>query len=89
MSVQVMKDINFQKLNTVFYLQTKNLTAVAGTSMQTAFAYIIVHVANQFGMKIHYINENADEEVPKFLKEYVFLHRENILESQDFADIFL
>ena len=48
---------------------------VIGTSMQTAFAYIIVHVANQFGMKIHYINENADEEVPKFLKEHVFLHK--------------
>lgn len=46
---------------------------VIGTSMQTAFANILVWVAEEYGMKVHYINENADEEVPKFLNEHVFL----------------
>ena len=48
---------------------------VIGTSMQTAFAHVLVRVAEEYGMKVHYINENADEEVPKFLKEHVILHR--------------
>lgn len=50
------------------------LFLVIGTSMQTAFANILVWVAEENGMKVHYINENADEEVPKFLKEHVFLN---------------
>jgi hypothetical protein len=41
--------------------------------MQTAFANTLVRLAEDEGMKVHYINENADTEVPKFLKEHVFL----------------
>lgn len=48
---------------------------VIGTSMQTVFAYILVWVAKEYGMKVYFINDNADEEVPKFLKEHVFLPR--------------
>lgn len=48
---------------------------VIGTSMQTAFANSLVGIAEKFGMTIHFINENADEEVPKFIKEHVFLPR--------------
>ena len=51
----------------------ESLLLVIGTSMQTAFANILVWVAEEYGMKVHYINENADEEVPKFLKEHIFL----------------
>ena len=43
---------------------------VIGTSMQTVFAHTLVWIANQYGMKVHYINDNADEEVPKFLEEH-------------------
>ena len=46
---------------------------VIGTSMQTVFANVLVWVAEQYGMKVHFINDNADEEVPKFLLENVFL----------------
>lgn len=46
---------------------------VVGTSMQTYFAHILVSLAEQNGMKVHFINSNADEEVPKFLNKYVFL----------------
>lgn len=46
---------------------------VIGTSMQTVFAHVLVWVAEQYGMKVHYINDNADENVPKFLYENVFL----------------
>ena len=46
---------------------------VIGTSMQTAFANTLVWVAEQEGMEIRFINENADVEVPKVLKECAFL----------------
>ncbi|MCR5265877.1 MAG: hypothetical protein K6E29_04710 [Cyanobacteria bacterium RUI128] len=51
----------------------KAVFLVIGTSMQTVFANLLVKIAEEEGMKVHYINENADEEVPKFLKEHVFL----------------
>ena len=46
----------------------KSALLVIGTSMQTVFANVLVWVAKDNGMEVHYINENADEEVPKFLK---------------------
>ena len=51
------------------------LLLVIGTSMQTMFANILVWVAKEEGMEVHYINENADVEVPKFLSEHVFLSK--------------
>ena len=41
---------------------------VIGTSMQTAFANILVWLAENRGMTIVYINNNADTEVEKFFK---------------------
>lgn len=46
---------------------------VIGTSMQTTFALFLTWLAEERGMKIHYINDNADEEVSMFLNKYVFL----------------
>lgn len=46
---------------------------VIGTSMQTTFAVFLVWLAEQRGMKVHYINDNADKSVPTFLNKYVFL----------------
>ncbi len=54
----------------------KAVFLVIGTSMQTAFANLLVWIAEDEGMEVHYINENADEEVPKFLKQYAFLPQE-------------
>ena len=42
---------------------------IIGTSMQTQFADGIMYIASSMKMNIKYINKNADEEVPKFLKE--------------------
>lgn len=53
----------------------ESIFLVIGTSMQTAFANTLVGIAEKCGMKIHFINENAEEEVPKFIKEHVFLPR--------------
>ena len=41
---------------------------IIGTSMQTAFANILVLIARANGMKDLYINQNADEELEQFLK---------------------
>lgn len=41
---------------------------VIGTSMQTAFAGVLALMAEQEGMKVFYINQNADEEVEKFFE---------------------
>lgn len=46
---------------------------VVGTSMQTYFAHMLVSLAKENGMKVHFINQNADKEVPEFLNKYVFL----------------
>ena len=43
---------------------------VIGTSMQTAFAYILTNVAKTQGMEVVYINNNADEEVEEFFKSH-------------------
>ena len=53
-----------KKLNEEAYL------LVIGTSMQTAFAYILTNIAKAQGMKIVYINNNADEEVENFFKAH-------------------
>ena len=42
---------------------------VVGTSLQTSFANTLIRIAERCGMKIHKINKNAEEEVPKFLDE--------------------
>ena len=47
----------------------KSLFLIIGSSMQTAFAHHLLYLAVSSGMQIHYINENADEEVPKFLAD--------------------
>ena len=47
----------------------KSLLLVIGTSMQTSFANHLVYLAESSRMKVYYINQNADEEVPKFLEE--------------------
>ena len=60
------KDVNFNE---------ESIFLVIGTSMQTAFANTLVGIAEKCGMKIHFINENAEEEVPKFIKEHIFLPR--------------
>lgn len=39
---------------------------VIGTSMQITFAHVITRLAESNGMKVVYINDNADEEVEKF-----------------------
>lgn len=39
---------------------------VIGTSMQTQFANILVHYAESIGVKVLYIDKNADEEVEQF-----------------------
>lgn len=49
----------------------KAIFLVIGTSMQTMYANVLVWVAKDNGMEVHYINENADEEVPKFLKKHL------------------
>lgn len=41
---------------------------VIGTSMQTTFANVIARFAESKGMKVLYIDENADEEVEQFFK---------------------
>ena len=51
----------------------ESVLLVIGTSMQTVFAHVLVWFAEQYGMKVHFINDNADEEVPKFLLENIFL----------------
>ena len=43
---------------------------VIGTSMQTAFAHILVWLAESRGMKVLYIDKNADEQVPEFFELY-------------------
>ena len=37
------------------------------------FANMLACLAEQCEMKVHFINENAEEEVPKFLMENIFL----------------
>ena len=63
-------------INTAEEAKSNNEEAVLlviGTSMQTTFAVFLVWLAEQRGMKVHYINDNADAEVPMFLNKYVFL----------------
>lgn len=76
------QDILFREESINLIIQTSMLAKkyeeealflVIGTSMLTEFANILVYLAEKNGMKVYYINENADEEVPKFLKEHVFL----------------
>ena len=53
--------------------QKKNEEAillVIGTSMQTAFANILVWLAESRGMKVLYINKDADEQVQEFFELY-------------------
>ena len=38
-----------------------------GTSMQTTFPVFLTWLANERGMQVHYINQNADEEVLNFI----------------------
>lgn len=47
----------------------QSVLLVIGTSMQTSFANHLVYLADSSGMKVKYINENADEEVPKFFEK--------------------
>lgn len=61
-AIQLVKD-------TAKYAKENNETAillVIGTSMQTAFANILVLIARANGMKDLYIDKNADEEVEQF-----------------------
>jgi NAD-dependent deacetylase len=46
----------------------KAFLLIIGTSMQTAFANILVLIARANGMKDLYIDKNADEEVEQFFK---------------------
>ena len=78
------EDIQFREESINLIIQTAkkaelegedSLLLVIGTSMQTAFANVLVWVAKKYGMNVHFINENADEEVPKFLLENLFLPR--------------
>ena len=46
----------------------KAILLVIGTSMQTAFANILVLIARANGIKDLYIDKNADEEVEQFFK---------------------
>jgi NAD-dependent deacetylase len=46
----------------------KAILLIIGTSMQTAFANILVLIARANGMKDLYIDKNADEEVEQFFK---------------------
>ena len=48
--------------------EEKAILLVIGTSMQTAFANILVLIARANGMKDLYIDKNADEEVEQFFK---------------------
>jgi NAD-dependent deacetylase len=43
---------------------------VIGTSMQTAFAHILVWLAESRGMKVLYIDKDADEQVQEFFELY-------------------
>ena len=53
--------------------EQKAIFLVIGTSMQTQFACTLTGMAERLGMDVHFINENADIEVPKFINEHVFL----------------
>ena len=53
--------------------EQKAIFLVIGTSMQTQFACTLAGMAERLGMDVHFINENADVEVPKFINERVFL----------------
>ena len=44
----------------------KAILLIIGTSMQTAFANVLVLIARANGMKDLYIDKNADEEVEEF-----------------------
>lgn len=55
--------------------EQKAIFLVIGTSMQTQFACTLAGMAKRLGMEVHFINENADEEVPKFINEHIFLPR--------------
>lgn len=46
----------------------ESILLVIGTSMQTAFAHILVWLAENQGMKVLYINEDADNEIEQFFK---------------------
>ena len=52
----------------------RSVLLVIGTSMKTSFANHLVYLAENSGMKVHYINQNADEEVPKFF-ESIGMHK--------------
>lgn len=79
------EDIHFRNESLNLIIQTakqaklnneESALLVIGTSMETVFAHTLVWVAEQNGMNICYINDNADEKVPKFLKEHVFLSQD-------------
>lgn len=55
-----------------------SLLLVIGTSMQTLFANTLVYIAQQHGMKVHYINNNAEVEVPNYLMKQVFLNKQSL-----------
>lgn len=78
------EDIQFREESINLIIQTakkaeldgeESLLLVIGTSMQTVFANVLVWVAKKYGMHVRFINENADEKVPKFLLENLFLPR--------------
>ena len=76
------QDIHYRNESINLILQTatkaklfgeKAMLLVIGSSMQTMFANMLACLAEQCEMKVHFINENAEEEVPKFLMENIFL----------------
>jgi NAD-dependent deacetylase len=78
------EDIHYREESINLIIQTakqakaendKAILLVIGTSMQTVFANILTEIAKQYGMQVHYINSNADQEVPTFLKTHVILHK--------------
>ena len=54
---------------------------IIGTSMQTQFANYLAMLAENADLKVIYINENADEEVPKFLNNVNVTYQKNFLNN--------
>ena len=51
--------------------QEKSILLVIGTSLQTQFANSLIMYAKEQGMLVFLINDDADTEVPAFLKRVI------------------
>ena len=59
----------------------EGILLIVGTSMQTQFANYLAMIAENSGLIVKFINENADEEVPKYLSKVNIKYQQKFLDA--------